>query len=50
MRPERADTDSTRVFTSVSGMAITSASVMPAVAMATVRQVSLATMARNSPL
>jgi hypothetical protein len=48
MRPLRAETDSTRVHTRVSGTATTSASVRPAVAMATVRQVSRATIARNS--
>ncbi len=48
MRPDSAETDSTRVDSSVSGIATTSASVMPAVAIATVRQVSRATIARNS--
>jgi hypothetical protein len=48
MRPDRAEMDSTRVLTSVSGMATTRASVTPAVAMATVRQVSRTTMRTNS--
>ena len=48
MRPDSAETDSTRVETSASGTASTSANVKPAVAMATVRQASRATIARNS--
>ena len=48
MRPESAEIDSTRVLSSVSGTATTTAKVMPAVAMATVRQVSRATIAQNS--
>ena len=50
MRPGSAETDSTAVEARASGMANTNASAMPAVAMATVRQVSRATMARNSAL
>ena len=49
MRPVRADTDSTLVESSVSGIAISSASAMPAVAIATVRQHSRSTRRRNSP-
>jgi hypothetical protein len=48
MRPASADTDSTRTASSASGTASTSASVTPAVAIATVRQVSRSTSARNS--
>ena len=48
MRPDRAETDSTRTFSSVSGIATSNASVTPAVAMAMVRQVSWATISRNS--
>ena len=47
--PVNADTDKTRTDSSASGTASTSASAMPAVAMATVRQVSLATSSKNSP-
>ena len=48
MRPVSAEMDSTRTDSNASGTAKTSASVSPAVAMATVRQVSRATMVRNS--
>ena len=47
--PVNADTDKTRTDSSASGTASTSARAIPAVAMATVRQVSLATSNKNSP-
>ena len=49
MRPVSAEIDSALVDSSVSGIATSSASAMPAVAMATVRQASRATIHRNSP-
>jgi len=48
MRPPTALTDSRSVIASASGSAIRPASAMPAVAIATVRQVSRASNARNS--
>ena len=48
MRPDKADRDNTRVATRLNGTARTKASVMPAVAMATVRHVSRTTMRMNS--
>src|SRR5574343_802693 len=50
MRPDKADNDKTRVAKRLKGTASTSASVTPAVAMATVRQVSRTTMSMNSAL
>ena len=49
MRPGNAETESALVDISVSGIATSNASAMPAVAMATVRQHSRATNSRNSP-
>src|SRR5450830_258023 len=48
MRPTNADTDKVREAINASGTAHPRASVMPAVAMATVRQVSRATIHKNS--
>jgi len=48
MRPDRAEMDSTRTDSSAIGTAMSRPSVMPEVAMATVRHVSRATRARNS--
>jgi hypothetical protein len=48
MEPPSAETERFRTLASASGTAISQASVRPAVAMATVRQVSRATRARNS--
>src|SRR3990167_2839102 len=48
MRPLSAEIDSARTDSSVSGSASSSASTMPAVAIATVRQVSRATISKNS--
>jgi hypothetical protein len=50
MRPDKAETDSTRADNNVAGIAMINAKVMPAVAMATVRQVSRATSHRKSGL
>ena len=50
IRPDNADSDKTRVANKLIGTARTKASVTPAVAMATVRQVSRATMRMNSAL
>ena len=47
--PVNADTDKTLTESNASGIASTNAITMPAVAMATVRQVSLATSSKNSP-
>ena len=48
MRPDSAETDKAAVDASVSGIASASASVTPAVAIATVRQASRTTIPRNS--
>jgi len=50
MRPDKADSDKTRVAIKHMGTASTKASVTPAVAIATVRQVSRTTMCMNSAL
>jgi hypothetical protein len=48
MRPDSAERESTRVDNRVAGKAMTKAKVIPAVAIATVRQVSRATSQRKS--
>ncbi len=50
IRPDSAEIESRRTDISASGIATTNASVTPAVAMATVRQVSRAIMLKNSAL